>query len=118
VFFDSCVLIDALNGHPGAISYLSRNETHHISVVTRAEVIAGCSNDTDVSTALQLCDDLKNHSLDQAMADQAGQLRRQYRLKTPDAIIVAAALASRQTLVTRDQRLVKIADLKIETYTI
>ncbi len=53
--------------------------------------------------------------LDIAVADIAADLRRLYRLKTPDSIIAATALFTGSTLVTRNFRDFKrVPDLAIE----
>jgi predicted nucleic acid-binding protein len=112
------VLIDALNGKQGAIAFLSTSGPHHISVLTRSEVVAGCKSEAATGIALQLCDDLQNHDMDKNVADHAGRLRMLYGLKTPDAVIVATAISCNQILVTRDQRLAKIPNLRVESYSV
>ncbi|MBI3345384.1 MAG: PIN domain-containing protein [Gammaproteobacteria bacterium] len=49
-----------------------------------------------------------------AIADLAAQLRAQYRLKTPDAIILATALDSGATgLIANDVQLKRVAELEL-----
>jgi predicted nucleic acid-binding protein len=51
-------------------------------------------------TIVELNSTVKSHAID---------LRKQYRLKLPDALIVATALACNATLLTNDQRLLTLA---------
>ncbi|KAI9130130.1 type II toxin-antitoxin system VapC family toxin [Acaryochloris sp. CCMEE 5410] len=48
---------------------------------------------------------LQRIPLDTEIAQKTITLRRQHRLKTPDAIIVASAMAMKATLITNDQQL-------------
>ena len=53
--------------------------------------------------------------LNSELARLAGELRRQYRLKTPDSIVAATALFTRSTLLTRNVRdFKKILDLSLQ----
>lgn len=47
------------------------------------------------------------------IAETAAWLRKLYRLTTPDAVIVATALAQRTPLVTRDRQFLKIKEIAI-----
>lgn len=51
--------------------------------------------------------------VDSSIARHAARLRREYKLKTPDAIIVATAVFFGVALVTRDRELQKIKGLEI-----
>jgi predicted nucleic acid-binding protein len=53
-------------------------------------------------TIININDSIKNLAI---------QWRRQYKLKLPDAIIVATTLSLEATLLTNDQQLIKIQDL-------
>jgi predicted nucleic acid-binding protein len=55
-------------------------------------------------------------SVDMDVAEQAAYLRGRYGLKTPDALIVASAIASKADLfITNDQRLAIVKEIKIMT---
>lgn len=54
-------------------------------------------------------------TLDDEIKDLAIQWRRQYKLKLPDAIIVATALHLQATLLTNDQQLTKIQNLPTQS---
>jgi predicted nucleic acid-binding protein len=101
---DSVIVIDHLNGIISATEFLADHAPHcAVSVITRAEVLAGCDEATSQPAA-----GLLNHfpalpvTLD--IADLAARLRRSERWKLPDAIQAAIAIEHRLTLVTRNTR--------------
>jgi predicted nucleic acid-binding protein len=57
-------------------------------------------------TIININDSIKNLAI---------QWRRQYKLKLPDAIIVATTLSLEATLLTNDQQLIKIQDLPTQS---
>ena len=99
VLVDTDVLIDHLRGErafdPGAdrVSY---------SVITRAELFAG--RDTSERTVNRLLAPFTEIPIDRPIAERAGRLRREHRIRTPDALIAATALAHRMDLLTRNVR--------------
>jgi predicted nucleic acid-binding protein len=52
----------------------------------------------------RLLEPMTNLSVDAAIAERAGRLRRETRRRLPDALIAATALEHRLTLVTRNVR--------------
>ena len=80
-----------------------RYERVLISLITWMEVMIGAEGDED-----ELRDFLATHfevmPLDAATAENAVQLRREYRLKLPDAIIWGTAKAHNAALVTRNTK--------------
>ena len=101
--FDTNILIDFLRGIPDAQRELSRYEGHAISIVTWMEVMAGATPSASEGTrdflaAFDLID------LTQDIAERAVRLRGEHRLKLPDAIVWASALARSLLLITRDER--------------
>ena len=99
--FDTNIVIDALNGVTEADAEYDRYERVLISRVTWMEVLIGAEGDD-----AELRDFLETHfeiiSLDVAVAETAIQLRREYRLRLPDAIIWATARVNNAVLVTRN----------------
>jgi predicted nucleic acid-binding protein len=101
--FDTNILIDFLHGLPQARAELGRYEKPGISIITWMEVMAGAAPDTQEGTraflsAFELID------LTRAVAEHAVRLRRDYRIKLPDAIIWASAVARSALLVSRDEK--------------
>lgn len=104
LLLDSVILIDHFNGIAAATAYLS---AHHadaaISVITRAEVLAGF-DPAQSSKALQFLDSFPTLGIDQTIADLAAALRRKHGWKLPDAFQAAVAQQHGLKFVTRNER--------------
>lgn len=101
---DSVILIDHFNGRPEATRYLAAVAGEAaVSVITRAEVLAGFDAEAAVLAAA-LLDRYPTLSLDTPVADLAARLRREHRWKIPDAIQAALARHHALALVTRNTR--------------
>lgn len=100
--FDSCILIDVLNNIGPARAVFDEVYPRRLSVIARAEVLVGATDERARSGALALFGLCISHDATVAIADRAADLRRQYRLKLPDALILATALEHGDTLITRD----------------
>ena len=99
--FDTNILIDYLNAILPAKHELLRYQEKAISVISWMEVMVGTeannARDTEVFLAgFSLVD------LDDSIAKQAVALRKQHRIKLPDAIIWASAQVNAMLLVTRN----------------
>jgi predicted nucleic acid-binding protein len=103
VLLDSVILIDHLNGIAAATRYLGSMGGASVSVITRAEVLAGVSA-KDASPVLRLLDRFPTLPIDRAAADLAAELRRQYRWRLPDAFQAALAQLHGLKLATRNTR--------------
>ena len=105
VLLDSVILIDHFNGIPAATKYLTQvNELATISVITRAEVLAGFDDKEAVALASQVLDCFTCLIFDKPIADRAAALRRSEGWKLPDAIQAAIAQHHGLKLVTRNHR--------------
>ncbi len=99
--FDTNILIDYLNGIPAARTELAHYSERCISIVTWMEVMVGA--DPAVSDATgRFLKSFAIQPVDGNVAQRAVQLRRQYRIKLPDAIIWATAQTGGMLLVTRN----------------
>ncbi len=96
---DSDVLVDHLRGHRRLVA--GRDELH-VSSVTRAELFAG--RGAEERRIRALLEPMTNHSVDGAIAERAGRLRRTTSIRLPDALIAATALEHRLRLITRNMR--------------
>jgi predicted nucleic acid-binding protein len=120
---DSVIVIDHLNGIAPATAFLAEHTSAcAVSVITRAEVLAGF-DDADAPLARELLDLFPALPITTDTADLAAQLRRRLHLKLPDALLAAlAALAAGHelTLVTRNTRDFRSGpDFKVEVpYTV
>ena len=102
---DSAILIDHLRGVAAATRWLGklRDGEAVISVITRAEVLAGGSSD-EWAAAFALCEQFDCLPLTGLIADRAAKLRRAHRWKLPDAFQAALAMDEGLRLVTRNSR--------------
>jgi len=99
--FDTNVLIDFLGGMPEARAEIRRFDDAAISIVSWMEVMIGASGDRQDATRAFLAR-FQLIGLDQDIAETAVALRREHRMKLPDAIIWASARRHGRLLVTRD----------------
>lgn len=101
---DSVIVIDHLNNIALATAFLkSHGSACALSVITRAEVLAGLDAAAE-PLARELLDLFPTLPLTVETADVAAQLRRQRHLKLPDALQAALALQHDLMLVTRNTR--------------
>ena len=101
LLLDSNIIIDHLRNIPPATEFLMNHERRcAISVVTRAEVLAGPGGER----AKPLLDAFTCYPIDTAIADLTARLRKRTRLKLPDAFQAALALHHELSLVTRNTK--------------
>jgi predicted nucleic acid-binding protein len=104
LLLDSVILIDHFNGRPEATQYLASVAGEAaLSVITRAEVLAGFGSEEAVAAA-SLLDRFPTLGIDLPVADLAARLRREQRWKMPDAFQAALAQYHGLTLATRNTR--------------
>ncbi len=101
--FDTNILVDYLSGRPEAKIELALYRNPAISLVSWMEVMAGTTPATEAAARgfLQTFDLLP---IDQKTAERAVDLRKQNRMKLPDAIIWATAQVQQCLLVTRNSK--------------
>jgi len=102
--FDTNILIDYLAGIPQAKEEVERCPAAYVSTVTWIEVMAGTQNGADEQTVRQFLQYFEHVPVDQAVADLAFQIRREHRLKVPDAVIWATARHKHTLLTTRNTK--------------
>lgn len=101
---DSVIVIDHFNGMEQATRFLAETgDDCALSVITRAEVLAGFDTETG-TLAAELLDLFVTLPMTIDIADRAAVLRRTARWKLPDAIQAAIAIENELTLVTRNAR--------------
>ena len=99
--FDTNIVIDALNGILAADEEYCRYDRVYISLITWIEVMVG-TDEEDQLTADFLRKYFVVLPITQAIAEQAVIIRKQYRIKLPDALIQASAQVHNALLVTRN----------------
>jgi hypothetical protein len=101
---DSVILIDHYNGIAEATGFLAENGAECvISVITRAEVLAGF-DEVRAAMVMELLDLFMALPITVQIADLAARLRRSERWKLPDALQAAVAKHHALILVTRNSR--------------
>ena len=101
---DTNILVDYLTGIPAARRELQQYEEVAISIVTWMEVLAGADDAQEEAVARDFLSQFNLQPLGKTVAERAIKIRRQHRLKLPDAIIWATATELGWLLVTRNTR--------------
>jgi predicted nucleic acid-binding protein len=102
---DTNVLVDYLSGDERARAEIERYASPCISRVTWMEVMVGVADEeNEAATVRRFLDRFQLLELTAEVAEQAVRLRREQRLRLPDAIILASARTQQCPLVTRNTR--------------
>lgn len=101
---DSCILIDHLRGHAAATAFLASERVAAISAITWMEVMAGASSEREGDALRGLLEAFTLLAIDGVVAEEAVRLRRDLRVKLPDAIIFATARVHQLELATRNTK--------------
>ncbi len=96
LLIDTDVFIDHLRG---ATELKPSKHRLHYSVVTRAELFAG---NTATSLSAQLLAPFRELPVDRDVAERAGRLVREFKIRLPDALIAASAIEHGLQLITRN----------------
>jgi predicted nucleic acid-binding protein len=102
--FDTNILVDYLNGIPAAKRELDQYEEAAISMVTWMEVLVGADDAEEEAVTRAFLSRFNLRPLDKTVAERAIIIRRQHKLRLPDAIIWATAMELGWMLVTRNTR--------------
>ncbi len=109
---DTDVFIDHLRG---AAELKPGRHRLHYSVITRAELVAGTTATELVATLLGPFHEL---TVDRAVGERAGRIRRESGVRLPDALIAATAIEHHLQLTTRNHRdFEKVRGVRIRTMT-
>lgn len=99
---DSDVLLDFLDGYAPAATEIESYRECCISVISWMEVLAGARTEADEDIRRGFLSHFRVVQLTPRVAEEAVALRRKHRLKLPDAIILASAIAENCLLVSRN----------------
>jgi predicted nucleic acid-binding protein len=100
---DTNVLIDFLGGIGAARKEIARYDDPAISIVTWMEVMVGAPASAEDETRSFLSRFVVI-PVSPAVAERAVELRREHRMKLPDAIIWSSAQVEQRLLVTRNTK--------------
>jgi hypothetical protein len=103
VLFDTNILIDYMNGIDLAKAEIGRYQDSAISIITWMEVMAG-SNAEDEARIRAFLAVFRCLPITTEVAERAFAVRKQRKLKLPDAIILATAETAGRLLITRNTR--------------
>jgi predicted nucleic acid-binding protein len=102
--FDSCILIDQVEGVAQAPSIISQPRQRYISVIAEIELLTGVRNAAERANAERLLELFTIIEVDRNLGALAVDIRQKYRLKTADALIYATAQRLRLPLITRNTK--------------
>ena len=103
VLFDTNILIDYMNGIDLAKAEIGRYQDSAISIITWMEVMAG-SNAEDEARIRAFLAVFRCLPITTEVVERAFAVRKQRKLKLPDAIILATAETADRLLITRNTR--------------
>jgi len=101
---DTNILIDYLNGVAKSRGEIEKREGPAISIITWMEVMTGAGDPDEENQLRMFLSRFQVIGIDSEIAALAVKLRREYRMKLPDAIIYASARARQMLLVTRNSK--------------
>ncbi len=102
--FDTNILIDYLNGVSSAREEFQRFQLRQISVISYIEVMVGAENCGEESLLESFLATFEIIGVTTEIAKESIFLRRQFRLKIPDAIVYATAKVQGCLLVSRNTK--------------
>ncbi|RTL11762.1 MAG: PIN domain-containing protein [Neisseriaceae bacterium] len=112
--FDSNILMDYLNQVDASRDVLSQYQERYISLITYIEVLAGAKTLQDEYVIKGFLNKFHIIIPNVKIGDQTVKLRKEYRFKLPDALIVASSIEQDIQLFTRDENLLnKFANVVI-----
>ena len=100
--FDTNILIDHVNGVAKATREIRRSHDPAISVITWIEVMTGAASPSEEAILRAFLSNFQYLEMTREVAERAAVIRRQKRIKMPDAIILATAESAGRQLVTRN----------------
>ena len=94
--------------------YFLSDNTYLISIITELELLSfsGLSH-IDEESIRSILNQFEIIGLTNDVKEMAITIRRKYRLKLPDSIIVATAIVERAKLVTADKQLTRIDEVDV-----
>jgi len=108
IVFDTSILVDCLRNHRNAVEAVNRvakKEIHGVvSVITEAELYAGkdCRVSSGIAAVAGLISLFTKITLNNDIAQKAGEFRRNFDVEIPDAIIAATAFSEDAKVWTRN----------------
>ena len=101
---DTNILIDYLGGVDAAREEIARHDDPAISAITWMAVMVGAADDEEAVRLRSFLSGFRPVPIDEAVSELAVAIRREHRIRLPDAIIWASARRIEGLLVTRNTR--------------
>jgi len=101
---DTNILIDYLGGIDAARSELSRHDDPAISAITWMEAMVGAADDREATQLRWFLSGFNRVPIDDEVSELAVTIRREHRIRLPEAIIWASARRIGGVLVTRNTK--------------
>jgi tRNA(fMet)-specific endonuclease VapC len=120
IFLDTNALIAFANKDSELINYVSQTSVVFISIISFLEFKVGERKHSFLTFSIE--DFIQNSDLidlsveNIKLIDMVITVRRDYKLKLPDAIIAASAIVNEATLITNDKEFSKIKELKTKSF--
>ena len=113
ILIDSNIIIYHLNNIPQAVEFLKNNRGHMaISTITVSEVLAFPMVDEKLQLIQQFLEDnFEWLDVSREIIFKSAEIRRQKRIKTPDALIGATAICHGLTIASRNEKDFKALDI-------
>jgi predicted nucleic acid-binding protein len=105
--FDTNIFVDYLKGVRAAKEELERYRVRQISIITFIEVMVGAKNAAEERAIRGFLGTFEVLELSAEIAQEAISIRKELRLKIPDAIVYATARTQGCILVTRNMKELK-----------
>lgn len=106
LLLDTDIFIDYLRGEVHSKDLIKNllNDEVFFSAITETELLAGreCNNQKKREDILHLLSVFNKIVVDNKIAQMAGDIRRNYNITIPDAIIAASTISTESTLLTRN----------------
>lgn len=102
--FDTNIIIDYLVGERQAKEEIDLYEDRAISIITYIELVVGLSNEKDIKTIKKFLQEFSIIDVNLSLVEHTALLRKKYKLKLPDAIILATVYHYQYLFVTRDRK--------------
>lgn len=116
ILLDTNAVIYFLEGRSRIAEHVLLAESIYFSVITEIELLSAAHLTPDESATIrEFLGRCRRVELTPDVVDQTIAIRRNERIRTPDAIVAASAIVLDVPLMTADRQFSRISDLKIIT---
>jgi len=121
IVFDTCAVILLLKGKVelSSLNIDINNALQYVSVITKIELLAKSDMKPEEEQAInRFIADVTVSPLDEVIERKAIEIRRTTKIKLPDCIIAATAIAMEAILITNDPHLLRLSlqGYKVKTF--